>query len=244
MTEPLAVDGERVLRWFAGTLLKRYQHLFCATVRGDGTPNLLRVPYVWDGASAYILVETAVAAAAALDAAGTVAGLVTASDGLPAVQLRGAIAPVADQADSARIMARLPTGRGVAQPHGQLYRIAPTELRPRPDLIAIHTASAGETIVKQGDMPDRFYVILAGDCEVVQGGPSNRQVVATLTTGAYFGETGLLAGVPRTASVVATGEAQLLGLSRAAFQAALSDTASTAEELARVIYAEAVGGRR
>ena len=124
--------------------------------------------------------------------------------------------------------------------HAASCWITPAQLRPRPDLIAIHTASAGETVVKQGDMPDRFYVILAGDCEVAQGG---RQPAGCCHAHhRHFGETGLLAGVPRTASVIATSETQLLGLSRAAFQAALGDTASTAEELARVISAEARRG--
>jgi hypothetical protein len=238
MSESPEVNGERVLRWFAGALLKRYQHLFCATVRGDGTPNLLRASYVWDGTDAFVLIEPA--GSADLAEASAVAGLVTAADGSPVVQLRGTIASVVDQAGNAGVvMTQFPTGRGAAPPGSRLYRITPDELQPRPDLIALHTASAGETIVKQGDLPDRFYVILAGACEVVQGGASNRQVVATLNSGAYFGETGLLAGVPRTASVVATGDTQLIGLSRAAFQTALAETAPTADELARVIYAEA-----
>ncbi|MGN6362484.1 MAG: cyclic nucleotide-binding domain-containing protein [Thermomicrobiales bacterium] len=242
MSESPVVNSERVLRWFAGALLKRYQHLFCATLRGDGTPNLLRAPYVWDGTNVFVLIEPA--AAAALTESGAVAGLVTAADGTPVVQLRGTIASAPDQADNASVAAQFPSGRGAAPPGSRLYRITPAELQPRPDLIALHTASAGETIVKQGDLPDRFYVILAGACEVVQGGASNKQTVATLTSGTYFGETGLLAGVPRTASVVATGDTQLIGLSRAAFQTALAETAPTAEELARVIWDEAVGDRQ
>ena len=235
------LDGERVLRWFAGTLLQRYHYLFLATVRGDGTPNLLRVPYVWDSASAYILVETAIAAEAALDAAGTVAGLVTASDGQPAVQLRGAIAPVADQADRARILAQLPTGRGVAQPRGQLTGSRPLNCGPVPISSPFTRPARAKRLSNRAICPTASMSSWLVTVRSPRAAGS-RQVVATLTTGAYFGETGLLAGVPRTASVIATSETQLLGLSRAAFQAALGDTASTAEELARVISAEARRG--
>jgi CRP-like cAMP-binding protein len=98
------------------------------------------------------------------------------------------------------------------------------------------TAAAGEAIVRQGQAPDRFYVIMAGECEVVRDGGGGRQVLARLGPGRFFGETGLLAGVPRTATVVAAGEVRLLALNRANFRAALMAIGGTAEELARAIY--------
>jgi CRP-like cAMP-binding protein/cytochrome P450 len=64
----------------------------------------------------------------------------------------------------------------------------------------------GTTIIRQGDAAEAFYVVAEGAVEVVkekQDGPD--QVLAKIGPGGYFGEIGLLHGVPRTATVRATG---------------------------------------
>jgi CRP-like cAMP-binding protein len=105
------------------------------------------------------------------------------------------------------------------------------------------TVAAGEVIVRQGQPADRFYVILSGECEVLRDRGSDEQSLSRLGPGRFFGETGLLAGVPRTATVVAVGEVRLLTLSRADFRAALAGTSATAEDLARRIYEGHRGNR-
>ena len=103
------------------------------------------------------------------------------------------------------------------------------------------TAAPGEAIVRQGELADRFYIILAGECEVVRDRGGRRQVLARIGPGHFFGETGLLAGVPRSATVVAVDEVRLVSLDRAEYRAALSGATRTSEELARRIY-EGYGG--
>ena len=77
---------------------------------------------------------------------------------------------------------------------------------------------AGRTIVTAGEIGDRFYVILAGDVEVVTPAGGRRQ----LASGNSFGEIALLRDIPRTATVTALTPTELLALDRGAFLEALT----------------------
>ncbi|TPG12878.1 MFS transporter [Pedococcus bigeumensis] len=80
------------------------------------------------------------------------------------------------------------------------------------------SAPAGRTVVREGEESDRFLVIKSGAVEVSQNGMFLRIERA----GDYFGEIGLLRDVPRTATVTATEDTELLSLSRADFLDAVS----------------------
>jgi CRP-like cAMP-binding protein len=88
--------------------------------------------------------------------------------------------------------------------------------------------------VRQGDTGDRFYVVAAGELEVIVDGAA----VTTLRDGDYFGEIALLRDVPRTATVRARCESTLLALERDDFLAAVSGYAPSLSS------AEAVVGLR
>jgi eukaryotic-like serine/threonine-protein kinase len=60
--------------------------------------------------------------------------------------------------------------------------------------------TAGEEIVKEGEMDDRFYIIVAGQCAVER----NQQRVGLLATGECFGETSYVQGAKRSATIRAT----------------------------------------
>jgi MFS family permease len=68
---------------------------------------------------------------------------------------------------------------------------------------------AGQTVFRQGDGGDHFYVIEAGSADVVGDG----QLITTLGPGNGFGEIALLRHVPRTATVRAASDLRLYGLS-------------------------------
>jgi len=70
----------------------------------------------------------------------------------------------------------------------------------------------GDVVLQKGDAGDSLYVVLSGSAKV-RGKPASR----ALRTGDYFGELGLLDGVPRSATVVATEHLHVMKLPRAAF---------------------------
>lgn len=92
---------------------------------------------------------------------------------------------------------------------------------------------AGEAVVRQGDPGDGYYLVRAGELRVeVDGEP-----VRTLGVGDGFGEIALLHDVPRTATVVAAGDALLYALDREPFLDVVAGSASSrraADELVEV----------
>src|SRR6185436_7886755 len=77
---------------------------------------------------------------------------------------------------------------------------------------------AGETIVRQGDQGDSFYLIQSGAVQVVvDSGAGNSEVLAILGAGDWFGEMALLSGEPRSATINTVKETALWRLSREAW---------------------------
>ena len=67
----------------------------------------------------------------------------------------------------------------------------------------------GEQIVREGEIDDRFYILVAGDCAVERHG----QRVGTIASGDCFGEAGYVKGARRTATIRAAGPATALKVS-------------------------------
>ena len=85
--------------------------------------------------------------------------------------------------------------------------------------VAIRPVRAGEVVIREGDPADRFFVIAEGRFAVTQrtpDGPAER-TLRTLGPDDVFGEIGLLAGRPRTATITAESDGVLLELDGPAF---------------------------
>lgn len=101
----------------------------------------------------------------------------------------------------------------------------------------------GQAVVKQGEQGDTLYLVARGEMSVRvrvdaagqarDGGPERE--VARLGRGALFGEMSVLTGDPRTATVVAIGDAALLAVDREAFERILGAEPELAQKLADVI---------
>lgn len=84
---------------------------------------------------------------------------------------------------------------------------------------------AGETVIRQGEEADRFYIIKEGMCEVLikAEGATEPTPVALLEQGQWFGEDALLSGKPRNASVVMATDGMLMSLERKDFDELLRE---------------------
>jgi len=101
----------------------------------------------------------------------------------------------------------------------------------------------GQAVVRQGDPGDALYLVASGEVSVqvrTEPGASEKEV-ARLGRGALFGEMSVLTGDPRTATVVALGDAALLAVDRDAFQRVLSREPELAQRLADVITQRKLG---
>merc|ERR1719272_2632016 len=76
------------------------------------------------------------------------------------------------------------------------------------------TFGGGESLMKQGDSGDEFFVIVSGTVAVIVDGNK----VASLKSGDYLGENALLAMEPRNATITTENAVEVLKLSRTRFQ--------------------------
>jgi CRP/FNR family cyclic AMP-dependent transcriptional regulator len=72
--------------------------------------------------------------------------------------------------------------------------------------------SAGEVIIRMGELGSTMYVISSGRVEVVHERPSGSIVLARLGPGEFFGELAIFDGEPRSATVVASEETEAVSL--------------------------------
>lgn len=87
----------------------------------------------------------------------------------------------------------------------------------------------GEAVVREGEPGDSMYVVCSGKVSVLVA--PDRREVATIEKGGYFGEMSLLTGEPRTATVVASGEAVVLELTARQFRALGSESPEAVERI-------------
>jgi CRP/FNR family cyclic AMP-dependent transcriptional regulator len=115
--------------------------------------------------------------------------------------------------------------------------------RPRKDLAVLvlhqqgtqhHSKVAGggeseahESLVEQGAVGQEFYLIVAGQASVKR----NNRRTATIGPGEYFGELALLDRQPRSATVTAETEMELLILGQRQFNAILESVPSLSRRL-------------
>ncbi|MGO9195499.1 MAG: cyclic nucleotide-binding domain-containing protein [Acidimicrobiales bacterium] len=89
------------------------------------------------------------------------------------------------------------------------------------------SVKAGTVVCDEGEVGQTFYYIVSGKATVSRNG----RKAAELEAGGYFGELALLDRLPRSATVRATTDMQLLAIDQKDFNKILRDSPSTARKL-------------
>ena len=96
----------------------------------------------------------------------------------------------------------------------------------------LHRFAAGEVLVQQGDQGDSLYTIKSGRVRVAARAANGQvNILASLGCGDFFGEMSLLTGEPRSASVIAEIETEVVVVAKADFAAVLQADISIVESL-------------
>ncbi len=93
------------------------------------------------------------------------------------------------------------------------------------------TFAAGTTIVTEGEPGVAMFVILSGKAEASKGGSA----VGTFSAGEFFGDMALFEGFPRSATVVAKSDVEVLAITEWDFQAELRTTPELQTQVLKVI---------
>jgi small-conductance mechanosensitive channel len=84
--------------------------------------------------------------------------------------------------------------------------------------VTVQKFGAGEAIVREGDKGDSLFIIRSGEVEVLATNTEGKQVhVVNLSNPSFFGEMALMTGEPRTATVRARSDAELLEIDHDGF---------------------------
>lgn len=170
--------------------------------------------------------------------------LVAVFDLRTALVVAGALLPLLAAATAAAVRG---ADDAAVVPHRQLELLRSVSMfRPLGMMTLEHLAlgmtpvsfADGEPLMVQGEPGDDFFVLSAGEAEVLRHG----SVVNRLGPGEGCGEIALLRDVPRTATVVAAGPVEAYRLDRAAFLEAVTGTAPAAAEAERTVERHLAAG--
>ena len=114
--------------------------------------------------------------------------------------------------DAARAK-RLALKRDVLAHMPLFSRLSERELLRVMQLVEVREYKDGDTVIRQGDKGDELFIVLDGKVSVSRGD----QVLTHLGQGEHVGEMALIRSVPRSATVAAVGEAELVSIRRQDF---------------------------
>jgi small-conductance mechanosensitive channel/CRP-like cAMP-binding protein len=95
--------------------------------------------------------------------------------------------------------------------------------------------TAGEALVRQGEAGRSLFVVRTGDVRIERTDAGSPRELARLGPGSFFGEMSLLTGEPRSASVVALGEVEVVVVEKDAFSTLLHDDGHLARALSEAL---------
>jgi peroxiredoxin (alkyl hydroperoxide reductase subunit C) len=121
----------------------------------------------------------------------------------------------------------------VARTFPRLSKAALARASNRLQTVRFH---AGDVVIRQGDEPDRFYIVADGEADVIRHTADGADVhLATLRRGDIFGEIGILEETGRTADVRARNDIEVLALDWQDFKELLDQSDPTARDFMQIV---------
>lgn len=96
--------------------------------------------------------------------------------------------------------------------------------------------SAGSVIIRQGDAGDKFYILFSGKADISQTVDGKETHLVDIGAGDIFGELALLEDQPRSATVTATENVELLTLSKEVFKKVVNASPSFEDQLRNTYF--------
>src|SRR2546426_2805903 len=148
------------------------------------------------------------------------------------------------QVERKRAAKPVTAAEGITDPLSAVAVFAPLsteELRQLATATVGHVFAPGETLIRAGDQGSSMFVVHNGRVQVqlTEGGKS--RPVAVLSEGNFFGEMALFTGEPRTASVVALEETEVLEIGHAAMKHLFETNPSLVESISWTIAERRAG---
>ncbi len=114
--------------------------------------------------------------------------------------------------------------------------LTPATLLQVADKMLVEESGPGETVIRQGDPGELFYLIRSGGADVVVQDAKGKRTVAKLGEGDYFGEAALITDEPRNATIVTREPSVFYTLGKEDFRAVLDASHSFEEELRKALF--------
>lgn len=110
------------------------------------------------------------------------------------------------------------------------------QIRELAQRLETHLFARGETICRQGEQGDTFYIIKNGGIEVVaHDGQGQAMLNRKMEAGDFFGEISMLTGEPRSATVTAVEDTEVVTLDKEDMRCMLEANQELAEHISRVL---------
>ena len=119
-----------------------------------------------------------------------------------------------------------------------LRELDDNEVRILAGAVRVRQFGLGETLMREGEAGDTFYIIRHGVVDVTTNGADGKQVhIAELTHPAFFGEVALMTGEPRNATIRARTDVEVLEMNRKGFTELFKSHPEAAAQMSEIITA-------
>lgn len=107
--------------------------------------------------------------------------------------------------------------------------------------LTVQKFAAGETVIRQGEEGDSFYIINEGEVDISVMDESGAETsLTTLGPPAFFGELSLLTGSPRTATIVAHKDCEFIIINAETFKSVIMSQPDLVNTISNIITARQV----